>query len=144
MWCRRIAVGLSVTVLLAGCGGGGGTGEDGAATGAGQEETSGGAAGDATGGEAAGGETAGGDAAGDGDVAIVDNAFEPADLDVAAGTAVTWENTGSRTHTVTFEDGEDSGDLAAGDTYERSFDAAGAFPYACRIHPSMQGTVTVG
>lgn len=76
-------------------------------------------------------------------VGIIDNAFEPNELEATAGTAVEWKNNGTAAHTVTFEGGEDSGNVASGGTYRRTFDAAGEFPYSCSIHPEMTGTVTV-
>lgn len=77
-------------------------------------------------------------------VAISGTAFGPADVTVAPGGTVTWTNGDPFSHTVTFEDGGDSSEtLAAGDTFERTFDTAGEFPYACTIHPQMTGTVTV-
>ena len=79
-----------------------------------------------------------------GTVSIVDFGFEPADLTVAAGTTVTWTNTGAATHTVTWSDGTpESSGLTSGATYQRTFDAAGSFPYVCGIHGSMSGTITV-
>lgn len=75
-------------------------------------------------------------------VDIVDNGFDPGDVEVAAGETVEWVHTGNAGHTVTFEDGEDSGSLSGGDTYSRTFDETGEYPYACAIHPTMQGTVT--
>ena len=76
-------------------------------------------------------------------VSIVDNAFEPAEIQVSPGSSADWENTGDATHTVTFEDGEDSGELDSGGTYSRTFAEAGEYPYVCSIHPQMTGTVTV-
>ena len=77
-------------------------------------------------------------------VSIVDFGFEPADLTVAAGTTVTWTNTGAATHTVKWSDGTpESAGLATGATYERTFDTAGSYPYVCGIHGSMAGTITV-
>ncbi len=76
-------------------------------------------------------------------VDIVDNAFQPATVEVASGSEVTWTNTGDATHTVTFDEGPDSGDLASGDTFSETFDEAGEFAYVCEIHPTMEGTVTV-
>ena len=79
-----------------------------------------------------------------GAVSIVDFGFEPADLTVAAGTTVTWTNTGAATHTVKWGDGTpESTGLTAGATYQRTFDTAGSFPYVCGIHGSMSGTITV-
>jgi len=76
-------------------------------------------------------------------VTIKGFAFAPVDLKVKTGTTVTWTNEDSASHTVTFEGGLDSGSFGQGGTYERTFDAPGAFAYKCSIHPSMKGTVTV-
>lgn len=76
-------------------------------------------------------------------VAIVDFAFEPAQVSIAAGSEVTWSHAGRAPHTVTFDDGTDSGQLDGGDTYSRTFAQAGTYDYHCAIHPTMTGTVTV-
>ncbi len=79
------------------------------------------------------------------EVSIVDFGFEPQDVDVTTGGTVVWTHDGSALHTVKWEDGEpESEQLNAGDTYERTFDAAGSFPYVCGLHPTtMTGTITV-
>ena len=83
-------------------------------------------------------------AAGASTVMIVDFAFQPADLTVKVGDTVTWTNTGEAPHTVKWPDDEpESKQLAKGDTYERTFEAAGSFPYMCGIHSNMTGTITV-
>lgn len=76
-------------------------------------------------------------------VDIVDDGFEPTEVEVTAGDTVVWEHTGQRTHTVAFEDGESSAGLESGDAYERTFTTEGEFPYVCAIHPSMRGLVVV-
>jgi plastocyanin len=76
-------------------------------------------------------------------VSIVDFAFEPATLQVAAGETVVWTNDGLAPHTVT-GDFADSGVLNPGQTFSHTFDAEGAFDYVCAIHPDMTGSVTVG
>lgn len=76
-------------------------------------------------------------------VDVVDNDFSPDDLEVGTGTSVTWENVGELPHTVTFEDGEDSGDLDPGESYARTFDEAGEYGYVCTLHPAMEATVVV-
>lgn len=79
-----------------------------------------------------------------GAVTIVDFGFEPAALSVAVGSTVTWTNDGSAPHTVKWSDGtSESPNLGSGATYERTFDAAGEYPYVCGIHGSMKGTITV-
>jgi plastocyanin len=77
-------------------------------------------------------------------VSIVDFAFQPGSVEVAAGGTVTWTNTGQAPHTVTADDGSfDSGQLAPGASFSQTFNTAGTFTYHCSIHPQMTGTVTV-
>jgi len=76
-------------------------------------------------------------------VAIVDFAFEPATLRVAAGTTVLWTNTGQAPHTVTGQLA-DSGTLDAGGTFSHTFEQEGAFDYVCSFHPQMTGQIQVG
>lgn len=77
-------------------------------------------------------------------VSIVTRAYQPAELSVQAGQTVTWTNHGLTPHTVTASGGEfDSGRLNAGESFKVTFATPGTFPYACTIHPSMHGTVSV-
>ncbi len=76
-------------------------------------------------------------------IAAGDNFFDPKDLEVAIGTTVTWTNRGVLKHTVTFADGATSEILATGQTYSRTFTAAGTHPYLCALHPEMKGTISV-
>ena len=70
--------------------------------------------------------------------------FSPTPLDLLPGETVQWTNISERRHTVTADDETfDSGDILAGDEYERTFDATGAYPYHCRVHPGMVGEVDV-
>lgn len=86
-------------------------------------------------------------AAGD-SVTIVDFAFDPASIEVAAGSTVTWTNDDGVQHTVTA--GEPDGEIGdfnepidADASVEVTFDEAGTFAYYCAIHPSMIGEVVV-
>jgi plastocyanin len=91
--------------------------------------------------EGAGDIEVGADGAG---VDIADFAFDPAQLEIAAGTTVTWTNADGAPHTATSTDGDfDSGSLSSGSTFEHTFDEAGEYAYACEIHPTMEGTVVV-
>jgi plastocyanin len=81
--------------------------------------------------------------AGEATVSIVDFAFEPATLDVSAGTTVVWTNTGQAPHTVT-GDFADSGVLEPGQTFSHTFAQSGDFSYVCAIHPQMTGAIRVG
>jgi plastocyanin len=77
-------------------------------------------------------------------VDIKDFAFSPASDSVPAGSKVTWTNSDTTAHTVTFDDGSaDSGNLAPGSTFDHTFATAGTFAYHCTIHSQMHGTVTV-
>jgi plastocyanin len=76
-------------------------------------------------------------------VEIVDFSFQPETLEVPAGTTVEWVQLDSSRHTVDFEDGERSGDLAEGATYQRTFEEPGEHPYVCFFHPRMTATVVV-
>ena len=77
-------------------------------------------------------------------VAIVNFAFEPAELEVTAGTTVTWTNEDQISHTATSDDGVfDTGTLGQGESGSYTFDTAGRFGYFCEIHPGMTGVVIV-
>lgn len=77
-------------------------------------------------------------------VTMRDIAFDPPQVEIAAGTTVTWTNGEAIPHTVTAADGTfDSGVLEEGGTFEHTFTEAGTFDYACAIHPGMTGSVTV-
>ena len=83
----------------------------------------------------------------EGDVLVENNQFDPSSLEVAEGATVVWAwSSNGTTHNVTFDDGEDSGNLSSG-TYERTFATAGTFPYHCTLHGTatsgMRGVVTV-
>lgn len=77
-------------------------------------------------------------------VSILFQAFNPPQMAILAGDPVTWANTSAREHTVTARDGRfDSGNIPPTRQYAQRFAASGAYPYFCRIHPTMQGTVDV-
>jgi plastocyanin len=75
---------------------------------------------------------------------VNNNFFTPTSVSITAGETVVWTwSAGATTHTVTFDDGQNSGEKSSG-TYSRTFAGAGTFPYHCLIHgTSMSGTVTV-
>jgi plastocyanin len=76
-------------------------------------------------------------------VAVADNSFSPATIEVAVGDTVTFENEGQVAHTVTGDD-FDSGSLAPGDTFTFTASEAGTFSYVCTFHAGMQGKIAVG
>ena len=77
-------------------------------------------------------------------VRMAGSRFEPATLNVAAGTTIRWFNDDALPHTVTAADiSWDSGNLAPGEAFERRFDSPGTYGYLCRYHPGMTGTIVV-
>ena len=77
-------------------------------------------------------------------VSVTDNSFTPQNIQVGAGTTVTWTwPSGVSLHNVTFTDGTQSGDKAAGATFSRTFSTAGTFNYSCTLHSGMNGSVRV-
>ena len=80
-----------------------------------------------------------------GAVNITNHAFDPAQLDVTAGTTVTWTNEDTEAHTVTADNGLfDSGVLEPGQSYSIWLGGSGTVTYHCDIHPDMKGSVVVG
>jgi plastocyanin len=77
-------------------------------------------------------------------VSIKNMAFSPDTLRIKTGTTVTWMNNDGMTHTVTSNTALfDSGNLAAGLSFQYTFNAAGTFTYYCVIHAGMRGVVVV-
>lgn len=88
-------------------------------------------------------------------VSIVDFAFSPATASPHLGGAVQWTNTSTQgvSHTTTSDstnpDGSlgvalwDSNTLSPSSTFNETFTAAGSFPYHCKIHTFMTGTIDV-
>lgn len=85
--------------------------------------------------------------AGENVVVVKDFEFVPANLEVKAGSTVTWKFEGPTGHSATSDPGApeswDSGVLGTGKTFSRKFDKAGTFPYHCEPHPFMKATITV-
>lgn len=81
------------------------------------------------------------------EVVIEDYKYQPAELKVKVGTTVRWVNREKRTsHSVIWlgaGGGVESERFFPGESYQRSFDKAGSFPYACGPHPEMKGLVIV-
>lgn len=71
-------------------------------------------------------------------------AYAPATFNVAGGATIVWRNDDPLPHTVTADDGSwDSGLIAPGATWQRTFDRPGSYPFHCTPHPFMKGTVVV-
>ena len=77
-------------------------------------------------------------------VTILDLVYEPAELDIPAGSTVTWVNEDVAAHDVASDDGSfASPTLQQGDTFSVTFDQPGSWSYTCTIHPEMTGVVSV-
>jgi plastocyanin len=123
---------LALGLVVAGCGDdddddGGGGGNGGATT---QEESGGGGGG--------------------AQVGMQNIQFDPAEVTINAGEAVTWTNDEAVAHDVDgsgpggdFSSGPEGG-MNEGDEFAFTFDEPGMYDYVCRVHaPGMAGTVTV-
>lgn len=102
--------------------------------------TSGGGGGGGGGGTGGGGSTAPATAS----IGMAGRTFRPRAVTIAVGGTVTFRNDDDRDHTATSTGSAfNSGVLAPGQSYRRTFPAAGTFPFLCLLHPDMTGTVTV-
>jgi plastocyanin len=79
-------------------------------------------------------------------VEINDFNFQPKEITIAVGDTVTWINHDDVPHTAT-ADGDspafDSKALDTDDKYSFTFIKSGTYPYHCKVHPHMTGTITV-
>jgi plastocyanin len=71
--------------------------------------------------------------------------FIPANTQVTSGTMVTWTNKDYVAHTATSGDGFsfDTKTILPGQSVSLTFKNKGTFPYFCKIHPWMIGSVSV-
>ncbi|MER3486579.1 MAG: plastocyanin, partial [Chloroflexota bacterium] len=73
--------------------------------------------------------------------------FSPERVQITAGTAVTWVNTGAVEHTtVSFRGSRkvwDSGIMHPGDRFTFTFEHPGTYDYLCGLHPDMRGQIEV-
>ena len=70
------------------------------------------------------------------------NSFSPASLTITHGQSVCWQS-GNVLHTVTDNGGAFDADLPVGQVFVHTYPAAGTYPYHCKIHAGMTGTVIV-
>lgn len=79
-------------------------------------------------------------------VSVQDNSYSPATVTVTPGTTVTWTWSSSNyaSHSVTFNDGNESSAAKTSGTHQRTFTNAGTFTYYCEVHGTgMSGSVVV-
>ena len=92
---------------------------------------------------------AGAQSSGSSKVTVGDNFFKPDDVEVTAGTKVTWKNTGKILHSVTPNKGKKFGakELPRGKSYSYTFKKPGTYAYYCVFHGSpnrgQHGTIVV-
>jgi plastocyanin len=77
-------------------------------------------------------------------VNIHDHAFDPAQLNIAPGTTVTFVNNDTEPHTATADGLFDTGVIEPGYSLSVFLDGAGTVTYYCELHPDMQGSIVVG
>lgn len=79
-------------------------------------------------------------------VEIYKKKFIPAEITIKAGDTVKWVNKEKRQyHNVWFKqfDKEEPDYIFPDETYSKTFDSAGEYPYLCGPHPKMIGVVKV-
>ncbi len=80
-------------------------------------------------------------------IEIYDFGFSPEHVEITAGTAVTWVNTGAVEHTTVSFRGPrkvwDSDIMHPGDRFTFTFEQPGTYDYLCGLHPDMKGQIKV-
>jgi plastocyanin len=77
-------------------------------------------------------------------VQVLDNRYDPIEVEINVGQAVRWEFVARDKHDVVSNDRSFVSELVyGGTTYTHIFDEAGDYSYLCSIHPEMVGLVTV-
>jgi plastocyanin len=74
-------------------------------------------------------------------VAVADDVFEPAEVEVAKGESVAWKWEGKNPHNVSGSGFKSK--IQTSGSFTKAFDKAGTFEYRCEVHPTMKGTVVV-
>jgi plastocyanin len=77
-------------------------------------------------------------------ISITNSKFDPPSVEVHVGDQVEWSNTDFIAHTATANDKSfDTGKIEGGATKQIVAKKKGTFPYFCRYHNGMTGTLTV-
>jgi plastocyanin len=77
-------------------------------------------------------------------IRMSNSVFSPSNLTVIAGSTVTWMNDDNKIHAVTTADGSiNSGDIAVGSSFTKTFSSAGTFNYFDSHNANMTGILTV-
>jgi len=77
-------------------------------------------------------------------VQVLDNRYDPIQVEIKVGQAVRWEFVARDKHDVVSNDRSFVSELVyGGTTYTHIFRTAGEYTYLCSIHPEMVGQVVV-
>jgi plastocyanin len=78
-------------------------------------------------------------------VEITDHRFVPKHLEVTRGIPVTWVNHDDVEHRIvsTLPNVLDSGEIGKAQGFTQTFNRPGTYPYFCKIHNYMKGTIDV-
>ena len=77
-------------------------------------------------------------------ISISSMGYAPASLTIASGSTVTWTNNDNVVHAVTSTDGTiNSGEIAVGSSYSKTFTSVGTFNYYDAQKTSMTGVIIV-
>lgn len=77
-------------------------------------------------------------------VRIRNGTFDPAQVEVASGTPVTFVNEDTVAHTLSFEGLFDTPEIPAGSSYPVTLEGTGTVTYTDEANPEVQGTITLG
>ena len=77
-------------------------------------------------------------------VRITPTTFDPAQVQVASGTPVTFVNGDTVPHTVSLDGLFDTPEIPAGSSYPITLEGTGTVTYHDKANPQMQGTITLG
>ncbi len=69
--------------------------------------------------------------------------FSPVTVTIKVGESVTWQNFSGTQHTTTSDQLDWDQIVNNGQSFTHTFTTVGLFPYHCKIHAAMQGTVVV-
>ena len=69
--------------------------------------------------------------------------FSPKTATITHGQSVCWQNSSSVLHTVTDDGGAFDTNLPVGQIFVHTYSSPGTFPFHCKIHTGMTGTITV-
>ena len=71
------------------------------------------------------------------------NSYSPKTATITHGQSVCWQNSSSVLHTVTDDGGAFDTNLPVGQIFVHTYSSPGTFPFHCKIHLGMTGTITV-